>query len=386
VQPATLIVISGTLAFAPVYWILVPARHRRAAVTIASLVGLAAIDLRAVALVLGTAAGLAAATRLQASGARRAVTALGVVALLGLFVANKGTADSVTGGSVAILGGSYLVLKAIAALVDGGPTERRARVGTIVEWLALLPTYPAGPMADLERFRRHEPAPAFPLALGGFERILFGLVKAFVLAAQLGTWADPVLRDPAAHGRGILVLALYAEAGRFYLDFAGYSDIAIGLARLLGYDVEENFDRPFARRNLIGLWQHWHMTLTRWLRNFVFLPVARATLRATGSADASQMAGQCTSMLICGLWHGLAWHWVVWGLVQAAGLVWVGSGARRLAPLLPVGMVVWWRESRLAHAASVALTVTFFAFSMVFVVHSVPDALGYLRRVVAGVA
>jgi D-alanyl-lipoteichoic acid acyltransferase DltB (MBOAT superfamily) len=385
VHQATLIVLGGTLAFAPVYWLLVPARLRRPVVALASLAALAVIDVRAVALVLGTAAALAAAGRIQASPTwRRPIRAGGVLALVALFVVNKGTADSAAGGAAAIVGCSYLVLKAIAALVERDRPERRAAFPALLEWLAFLPTYPAGPMADLDRFRRQDPVPTGARVFGGLERILFGLVKALVLATLLGNWADPVLAAPGAHARATIMLALYAQAGRFYLDFAGYSDIAIGLGRILGYDIEENFDRPFLRRNLIVLWQHWHMTLTRWLRDFIFVPVARRTLRATGSADASQLAGQCTSMLVCGLWHGLAWHWVVWGLVQAVGLVWVGSVARRLAPFVPAPAVDWWRRSGVAHAASVGLTVTFFALSMAFVVKSVPEALDCLKRVLVG--
>jgi D-alanyl-lipoteichoic acid acyltransferase DltB (MBOAT superfamily) len=385
VHQATLIVLGGTLAFAPIHWLLVPAHLRRPVVAIASLVALVVIDVRAAALVLGTAVALAGAGRLQAIAAwRRPVVAVGIAALVALFVANKGTADSAAGGAAAIVGASYLVLKAIAALVEGARAERRASLPTLVEWLGFLPTYPAGPMADLHRFRRQEPVATPARVLGGLERILFGLVKALVLAALLGAWADPVLAAPDAHARVDVLLALYAQAGRFYLDFAGYSDVAIGLGRILGYDIEENFDRPFLRRNLIVLWQHWHMTLTRWLRDFVFIPVARRTLHATGSADASQLAGQCTSMLVCGLWHGLAWHWVVWGLVHAAGLVWVGSVARRLAPIVPAPVVHWWRRNRLANAASVGLTATFFALSMAFVVKSVPDAIDCLRRVFVG--
>jgi D-alanyl-lipoteichoic acid acyltransferase DltB (MBOAT superfamily) len=86
-------------------------------------------------------------------------------------------------------------------------------------------------------------------------------------------------------------------------------------------------------------------------------------------------------MTVCGLWHGIAWNFAVWGLTQAAGLVWVGVLARDLGRRLPRGMVAWWRRSHVAYALSTALTFTAFSLSLVFVVADVPHALHYLRLV-----
>jgi D-alanyl-lipoteichoic acid acyltransferase DltB (MBOAT superfamily) len=192
-----------------------------------------------------------------------------------------------------------------------------------------------------------------------------------------------VVAHPEAHGRLTLLVVPYALALRFYLDFAGYSDIAIGLAALYGFDIEENFDRPFGRRNLVQLWQHWHMTLTRWLRVYLFIPITRRLLRAGGSLDdrVGIVVGQLVTMTFCGLWHGLAWHFALWGLAQGIGLAWVAVLARPLGQRLPAGLVSWWRTSPVAAAGSALLTLTFFAATMLLVVGDVAATARYLRQV-----
>src|SRR5439155_6292345 len=104
--------------------------------------------------------------------------------------------------------------------------------------------------------------------------------------------AASVMSEPAAHERATLLLGLYAFTLRFYLDFAGYSDVAIGLGALFGYEIQENFDRPLVQRNLVLLWQRWHMTLTRWLRTYVFIPLSRSFMRREWVERTSVAASQ----------------------------------------------------------------------------------------------
>jgi alginate O-acetyltransferase complex protein AlgI len=213
-----------------------------------------------------------------------------------------------------------------------------------------------------------------------------GAVQALVVGRWLGEWAAPILATPAAHGRLALVAALDATALRFYLDFAGYSDVAIGLAAVFGVAILENFDRPFLRRNLALLWQHWHMTLTHWLRTYLFVPTSRFLLRRTPQlGDRVALAcAQLVTMGVCGLWHGLSWNFLCWGLVQALGLAWVGLAARAVGRRLPAGVVAWWRASRAGAVCSTLVTVQFFALSLAFVVADVGGAVRLLARLVVG--
>jgi D-alanyl-lipoteichoic acid acyltransferase DltB (MBOAT superfamily) len=383
--------LAGAIACAPLYWVLVPARWRRDVVAAGSLIALGLYDARVFVFATVVAAGLALLAAVMQTADRRATGALAVAALAGLasfFVWNK-----LGGGSwralgtqqgLVVLGGSYVVLKAAAAVIDAARGELPATGWrTLLAWIAFLPTYPAGPMAELGHFAHQAVLVDRARVLAGCERILFGLVKAVVAAHYLGQWADPVVAHPEAHGRLTLLVVPYALALRFYLDFAGYSDIAIGLAALYGFDIEENFDRPFGRRNLVQLWQHWHMTLTRWLRVYLFIPITRRLLRAGGSLDdrVGIVVGQLVTMTFCGLWHGLAWHFALWGLAQGIGLAWVAVLARPLGQRLPGGLVSWWRTSPVAAAGSALLTLTFFAATMLLVVGDVAATARYLRQV-----
>lgn len=382
----------AVVAAAPLYWALVPARHRRAAMTLASLVVLAAIDVRLPVLLAALTLGLVATSRRAVARgpvAAKPLAAAGIVLLLLLFVWHKrgggGPAVLATQGAIGLLGASYIVLKASALFVElarGGVAS--AGAGEVLAWLAFLPTFPAGPITDFERFRDTRPVLDGERIGRGLERVLFGAVKAAVLARYLGILADPVLAQPDAWSPAAVAGALYATALRFYLDFAGYSDIAIGLAAIYGMTVEENFDHPFARRNLVLLWQHWHMTLTRWLRTYVFVPVSRALMRRdVGGREGPVVVAQVATMVLCGLWHGLAWHFALWGFLHALGLVWVGVVARRAGAHLPEGVVRWWRGNPVAAAVATAMTFTYFAVTLVFVVADMDLGWRILRRLVA---
>src|SRR5262245_19067616 len=389
-----LLALLAALVAAPVYWLIVPAAGRSSVLAVVSLVLLAALDWRLVVLVLGVAALVVGTLRgaprtTPVTG--RALVAGALAVLVVLFVLNK--ADATAAGALpsqhglVLVGLSYLALKASAAMLDAARGEPSpARYQDVVGWLAFAPTYLVGPMEDLEPFRRQQPVWDRARGLAGLERILVGLVKALLVARWLATWADPVIAAPDAHGRGALLLALYAQSLRVYMDFAGASDIAIGLAAVYGVTISENFDHPFLRRNLVQLWQRWHMTLTRWLRRYLFVPTSRALIRRGGAAMdvPAVVIAQIVTMVFCGLWHGLAWNFALWGLLQAAGLIWVGLLARGLGARLPVSLVAWWRRSRLAFALSAWTTFTAFSLSIIFFFVDVRHGWHYLAHLVGG--
>lgn len=363
------------LALAPLFGLLVPERWRRDVLLGGSLVGLAILDWRLPLLTGACAVLVWAAVRTLGRGpvARpAAVVVPGLFALTALFVFNKtGGAGGVlpSQGGLVLVGVSYLVLKAAAALLDAGwGALREAGFLDLLAWIVFLPTYTAGPIEELDHFRRQTPRPSLGDALAGLERILFGLVKTMLLSHYLGVWATPVLGDPSAHGSVELLLAAYATTLHIYFDFAGYSDIAIGVSALFGMRIQENFDNPLVRRNLVLLWQRWHMTLTGWLRRYLFVPISRRLLRRAGGGEVADVlaigAAHTAAMTFCGVWHGLGWNFVLWGLLQALGMLWVAALARPLARrLVPDPLHRAWSTSWPGYALSALVTFHYFAFS-----------------------
>jgi alginate O-acetyltransferase complex protein AlgI len=381
----------AALILAPLFWLLAVRRHRRDALALLSLIGLGAYDPHLLLLVLAVVGSLFIALRSMARlerPMRRTVAGLGFILLALLFLWNK-LAGGGGGGALAsqsglvFLGVSYLVLKAAAVLIDAVRGSRPPPdFRTLLAWVVFLPTFPSGPIEELEHFGAQSPRIDGARAAAGLERILFGMVKALLCAHYLGQWASPIMAAPEAHGQITLLLATYAFTLRFYLDFAGYSDMAIGLAAIYGYEIQENFASPLIRRNLVSLWQHWHMTLTHWLRLYLFIPVSRAIMRRGGPRwdTAGIVAGQLTAMVFCGLWHGLGWNFAIWGLLQALGLLWVGVAARRLGRHLPDPLVRWWRRHPVAYALSALITFHAFALSNILVVAHLPQSLAFYRQ------
>lgn len=380
----------GALVLAPIFGLLVPERWRRDVLLAASLVGLAILDWRLPLLTGACAACVWAAVRtLGTSRVRRpsAVVVPGLLALVTLFVLNKtgGTGGLLPSqGGLVLLGVSYLVLKAAAALVDAARGSlREARFADLLAWIVFLPTYTSGPIEELDHFRRQTPRPSLAGALAGLERILFGLVKTMLLSHHLGVWASPVLSEPGAHGALELMLAAYATTLRIYFDFAGYSDIAIGVSALFGMQIQENFDNPLTQRNLVLLWQRWHMTLTGWLRRYLFVPISRSLLRRGGGREASEIvaigAAHAIAMTFCGVWHGLGWNFVLWGLLQALGMLWVAAVARPLARrTVPAPIHRAWATSVPGYALSALLTFHYFALTNILFFTGIEGAADFL--------
>lgn len=151
----------------------------------------------------------------------------------------------------------------------------------------------------------------------GVEFILIGLIKKLAVADRMAVFSDPVLADPAGYNASSLWLATLAYALRIYADFSGYSDMAVGVAHLFGYKLVQNFNMPYLAMNIADFWRRWHMSLSAWLRDYVFIPLGGSR----GSALATDRNLMIT-MLLGGLWHGSTWGYVVWGGLH--GLLLVG--------------------------------------------------------------
>ncbi len=151
---------------------------------------------------------------------------------------------------------------------------------------------------------------------GGAQQLLRGAVKKVLLADRLGEAVDVVFAGPDLYSGWTLWLAALAYTGQIYYDFSGYSDMAIGIAKMLGYRFPVNFRHPYTATSLTEFWHRWHMTLSRWLRDYLYIPLGGSR----GSA-AMRYRNLLLTMTLGGLWHGAAWTFVVWGLLHGLGLV-----------------------------------------------------------------
>src|SRR3954447_9041609 len=177
----------------------------------------------------------------------------------------------------------------------------------------------AGPIVRAREFLPQLASPRDPtrVAVGpGVMLIGVGLVKKVVLADFLArSIVDPVFAVPQQYGTPDVLLASYSYAAQIYCDFSGYTDIAIGRALLMGFVFPENFDRPYRSLGFREFWRRWHMTLSRFLRDFLYIP-----LGGNRGGRWKTYRNLMLTMVLGGLWHGAAWTFVLWGAFQGAGL------------------------------------------------------------------
>jgi D-alanyl-lipoteichoic acid acyltransferase DltB (MBOAT superfamily) len=220
--------------------------------------------------------------------------------------------------------------------------------------------------------------------------IAIGLIKKIAIADYLSAnLVDRVFDFPERFSSLEALAAVYAYALQIYADFSGYSDIAIGSALLLGFRLPENFDAPYRARSLAEFWRRWHISLSTWLRDYLFFSIADR--RARGGAVL--YASLIVTMVVGGLWHGAAWSFVVWGLLHGSGLAAVRAAERlrknrrdpaelRSRPLLDA---IWARAAALAGVrGAIAGVVTFHFVCLTWIffrADGVPQALALLRTV-----
>jgi alginate O-acetyltransferase complex protein AlgI len=253
---------------------------------------------------------------------------LAVFKYLGFFVSElDGALESIGLGSplplvqiVLPIGISFFTFQAISYVVDvyRGVTPAASLVEVAI-LQAFFPHLVAGPIVRANELLPQLRTPRDPrtvLAGPALFLIVGGVLKKTVIADELARRiVDPVYSDPSAHSSGEITLAFYAFAAQIYCDFSGYTDMAIGLALLLGYQLPQNFNRPYLALSLQDFWRRWHMTLSRWLRDYLYIP-----LGGNRKGRLKTYRNVMLTMLLGGLWHGASWTFVLWGGLHGAGL------------------------------------------------------------------
>ncbi len=219
------------------------------------------------------------------------------------------------------VGISFYTFQTLSYTLDIYGGRQRPHRG-LLEYLAFVSFFPqlvAGPIERarelLPQFcRRRTFSPAW--AVSGCRLILWGLAKKLLLADHLGTVVDAVYVRADTAGAAELALATLAFAFQIYADFAAYSDIAAGVGRLFGIRLTRNFALPYFAPNLAEFWRRWHVTLSRWFRDYVYIPLGGSRVPWP-----RHLANLMATFLLSGLWHGAAWHFVAWGGWHGLGVV-----------------------------------------------------------------
>ncbi|HTP89580.1 MAG TPA: MBOAT family O-acyltransferase [Bryobacteraceae bacterium] len=263
------------------------------------------------------------------------------------------------------LGISFFTFEFLHYAVDR--YKNRTEEGSVAEYMAFIlffPTMVAGPIKRYQDFLPKLRAISREWVVDwqrGATRILTGLVKKFGVADVLTAYTNHLnAADIARAWRPMLLVWLFAYGIKIYADFSAYSDIAIGSARLFGIRVPENFDWPYLRTNITEFWRHWHMSLTNWLIDYIYIPLG-GSRRAGGRVYANILV----TFLVSGIWHGAGVNFIVWGMLHGVMLV-IRRMWRRVRPLPAGGPPPMWSQlgSWMLTYAGVNLAWAFFCMDV----------------------
>ena len=260
------------------------------------------------------------------------------------------------------IGISFYVFQAISYMVDvhAGDAEVEANPLNVLVYLTFFPHLAAGPIVRAAHFMPQLAVPPdrhrIPVAMASI-LILGGLFKKMVVANELATGVvDPVFRDPGAHGAWDILLACYGYTIQIFCDFSAYSDMAIGFAALLGFHFPKNFDQPFRAVSLSEFWRRWHISLSTWLRDYLYIRALGGNRRGEARTRFNLMA----TMVLGGIWHGANWTFLLWGAIHGAALAIERALGGRAQPRTPMGRVLRW-------------AITFHVVMLAFVIFRAPD-------------
>lgn len=215
---------------------------------------------------------------------------------------------------------SFFTFEALSYSIDvyRGKFEPTRRLRDFFAFISFFPHLVAGPIVRAGEFLPQiAKDPLDRIRYSGVFLILIGFAKKLLLADSLGAWAvDPVFASPASFGTFDLWIAVYCYAFQIFLDFSGYTDIAVGLARLFGVDLGLNFDAPYLATSFREFWSRWHISLSTWFRDYVYLP-----LGGNRVSRIKWIRNIAVVFLLSGLWHGAAWKFLVWGGLHGLFLV-----------------------------------------------------------------
>ncbi|MGP0059468.1 MAG: MBOAT family O-acyltransferase [Beijerinckiaceae bacterium] len=292
------------------------------------------------------------------------------------FGANIDIGSTNTALPVAI---SFLTFHGLSYIIDvhRGKTTASKSVVDLTLYISFFPHLVAGPIVRAADFLGQLAVRSDPRKVeltSSMILILGGLFKKVIIASHLSTlFVDPIFSNPSDYSRIDLILAVYGYAIVIYCDFSAYTDIAIGIANLLGYRFPQNFNQPYRALSIQDFWRRWHMTLSSWLRDYLYIP-----LGGSRHGTLKTYRNLLLTMTIGGLWHGAGLQFLFWGFMHGVGLA-VERALNEVVGSQPE------ERSRAARLLGWFLTFNFVCLAWIF--FRSPDlhhAVDYLGRMVMG--
>lgn len=230
------------------------------------------------------------------------------------------------GSSIALniilpIGISFYIFKSISYLVDvyrdKCPSEKD--IVALALYISFFPEIVAGPISRaknlLNQVKKTRQLHSDNLFKGA-QIFVFGLFKKIVIADNISVFVSEVYRAPNIYSSLTIFLCVIAYSVEIYMDFSGYSDMAIGISKILGFEIERNFNLPYISKNVTEFWRRWHITLSTWLKDYIYIP-----LGGNKAGKNRQYINLLITMIIGGLWHGANWTFILWGFVNGLALV-----------------------------------------------------------------
>ncbi|MEZ4672693.1 MAG: MBOAT family O-acyltransferase [Caldilineaceae bacterium] len=279
------------------------------------------------------------------------------------------------------VGISFYTFQTLSYTIDvyRGTQKAERHLGIFALYVAFFPQLVAGPIERSTRllpqfFAEHQ----FDYAqvASGLRRMAWGFFKKVVIADKAALIVDAIYNQPTAHSGFTLLIATYLFAIQIYCDFSGYSDIAIGAARTLGFDLMENFHLPYLAHSIADFWRRWHISLSTWFRDYLYIPLGGNRVGQT-----RHYLNLFIVFLVSGLWHGASWTFVIWGALHGIYFL------LELVLTRPLSKFVQWihldRLPTLLHWIRIAVVFHLVVFAWIFFrAHSVGDALYIIGQIV----
>jgi alginate O-acetyltransferase complex protein AlgI len=266
---------------------------------------------------------------------------------------------------IVALGLSYYIFQAISYLIEiyNRRIEAEKHIGIFALYMVFFPRLVAGPIERpqnlLPQFRKSHNFEGARI-ISGLKLIAWGMFKKFVVANNLVVAVDSIYTHPTDHHGVVFIAATFLFAYQLYCDFSGYTDIVRGIAQIMGFHLTENFNHPYIARSVNEFWQRWHISLSTWIRDYLFIPLSRKGLQISKRRfpQLVQFIVTLSVMTLVGLWHGAQWTFVTWGFIHG---LYLGVGALLRSRRIALPFAVRWQN-----IVSTLLTFSLVCFAWIF--------------------